>query len=114
MCLSSQKKTDVQNYFKTIIFSLVEKLETISLSKKINLNPKKLEEENNQSNELTVKNNQNNQKLDKYFYRKNILLQDEINDSNNSDGESNDNMKNKKQKILFEKIYLFLFQKYCL
>ena len=29
-----KNKTDVQNYFKTIIFSLVEKLETISLSKK--------------------------------------------------------------------------------
>jgi len=101
-----KNKTDVQNYFKTIIFSLVEKLETISLSKKINLNPKKLEEENNQSNELTVKNNQNNQKLDKYFYRKNSLLQYEINESNNSDGESNDNMKSKKQKILFEKIYI--------
>ena len=30
-----KNKTDVQNYFKTIIFSLVEKLEDISASKKI-------------------------------------------------------------------------------
>ena len=100
-----KSKTDVQNYFKTIIFSLVEKLETISLSKKINLNPKNLEEEYNQSNDL-IDNNQKNQKLDKNIYRKNTLVQEEISDSNNSDGESNENMKNKKQKLLFEKIYI--------
>ena len=100
-----KNKTDVQNYFKTIIFSLVEKLETISLSKKINLNPKNLEEEYNQSNDL-IDNNQKNQKLDKNIYRKNTLVQEEISDSNNSDGESNENMKNKKQKLLFEKIYI--------
>ena len=64
-------------YFKTIIFSLVEKLETISLSKKINLNPKNLEEDYNQSNDLTDI-NQKNQKLDKNIYRKNTLFQEEI------------------------------------
>ena len=101
-----KNKTDVQNYFKTIIFSLVEKLETISLSKKINLNPKELEENNNHPNDLTDKSNQKIQKLDKTIYKKTTLNQEEISELNNLEDESNDNMKNKKQKLLFEKIYI--------
>ena len=47
-----KNKTDVRTYFKTIILSLVEKLETMSSSKKINFNVKQIEEDFLKTKEL--------------------------------------------------------------
>ena len=47
-----KNKTDVQIYFKTIMLSLVEKLETMSSSKKINFNVKQIEEDFLKAKEL--------------------------------------------------------------
>ena len=59
-CLLEQlkNKTDVQIYFKTIILSLVEKLEAMSSSKKINFNVKQIEEEFIKTKELFAQKNQ--------------------------------------------------------
>ena len=73
-----KNKTDVQNYFKTIIFSLVEKLEDISASKKISFNVQQIQDDLSQAKELIEKDIQKSgmkQKIvDRDFFKKNINL----------------------------------------
>ena len=70
-----KNKIDVQNYFKTIIFSLVEKMEADSSFKKINLNIKQIQKDFNFEKELMKKIIQKSDmknKKKKLFFRKNL------------------------------------------
>ena len=108
-----KNKNDVQNYFKTIILSLVEKLETMSSAKKINFNVQEIQEDFKQAKELMEKNIQKSgveQKLvDRNFFRKNVNL-----GGANQDGEAisfqddylNESIKDSKQKELFNSKYI--------
>ena len=97
-----KNKTDVQTYFKTIIFSLVEKLETLSSSKKINFNVKQIQEDFQQAKELMEKNFQKlgikQDIIDRNFFRKNLNLTD--------DEYLNDAFKETKEKVLFNSKYI--------
>jgi hypothetical protein len=75
-----KNKTDVQIYFKTIMLSLVEKLETMSSSKKINFNVKQIEEDFLKTKELMdlkfQKMGIKQKVIDRNFFRKSISVAD--------------------------------------
>ena len=108
-----KNKTDVQNYFKAIIFNLVEQLETISGSKKIAFNVQQMQDDLSQEKELMEKNIQKSgmkQKIvDKDFFKKNVNL-DSISEEADAfsfqDNYLNESIKDNKQKKLFNTKYI--------
>ena len=108
-----KNKNDVQIYFKTIIFSLVEKLETMSSSKKINFNVQQIQEDFQQAKELMEKNIQKSgvkQKIvDRNFFRKNVNFGGQTPDGEAfsfQDDYLNESIKDNKQKELFNSKYI--------
>ena len=108
-----KNKTDVQNYFKTIIFSLVEKLEDMSASKKISFNVQQIQDDLSQAKELIEKDIQKSgmkQKIvDRDFFKKNINLgstPEEADEISFQDNYLNESIKDKKQKELFNSKYI--------
>ena len=106
-----KNKTDVQNYFKTIILSLVEKLESMSSSKKINFNVKQIEEDFLKTKELMDQRFQKmgiKQKvIDRNFFRKSISIGDGQSEIENFEDEYlNDAIKDTKEKELFNSKYI--------
>ena len=108
-----KNKNDVQIYFKTIIFSLVEKLETMSSAKKINFNVQQIQEDFQQAKELMEKNIQKSgvkQKIvDRNFFRKNVNvggLTPEGEEISFQDDYLNENIKDSKQQELFNSKYI--------
>ena len=99
-----KNKIDVKNYFKTIIYSLLEKLEAISSFKQINLNVKQKQEELNQAKEFMQKNIRKSglkQKIiNKNFYNKNANFEANFYDM------LNESKKDNKQKDLFNSKYI--------
>jgi len=99
-----KNRIDVQNYFKEIIYSLLEKIEIMSSSKQINLNVKKIQEEYNQTKEFMEKNIQKSELKQKIvdinFYRKYSNLAKFYNDN------LNESRKDNKQKDLFNSKYI--------
>ena len=99
-----KNKIDVKNYFQTIIYNIVEKLESMASSKQINFNVKQVQEELEQTKELMRKNitkSELKQKVvDKKFYNKNTnlsyLFYDNLNESR----------KDNEQKDLFNSKYI--------
>ena len=108
-----KNKIDVQTYFKTILLSLVEKLETMSSSKKINFNVKQIEDDFIKTKELKIKKSHKsgvNQKvIDRNYFRKSICLTDqekEIKEIGIFEDDLNDEMKDAKEKELFNSKYI--------
>jgi hypothetical protein len=106
-----KNKTDVQNYFKTIILSLVEKLESMSSSKKINFNVKQIEEDFLKTKELMDQRFQKmgiKQKvIDRNFFRKSISIMDNQSEIESFEDEYlNDAIKDTKEKELFNSKYI--------
>jgi hypothetical protein len=106
-----KNKTDVQIYFKTIMLSLVEKLETMSSSKKINFNVKQIEEDFLKTKELMDLKYQKmgiKQKvIDRNFFRKSISLGDvQVEFDTYEDEYLNDAIKDTKEKELFNSKYI--------
>ena len=108
-----KNKNDVQIYFKTIIFSLVEKLETMSSAKKINFNVQQIQEDFQQAKELLEKNIQKSgvkQKIvDRNFFRKNVnagRLTPDGQAISFQDDYLNENIKDNKQQELFNSKYI--------
>ena len=107
-----KNKTDVQNYFKTIIFSLVEQLETISASKKITFNVQQIQDELGQAKELIEKDIQKSgvkQKIvDRNFFRKSISIGSISEEPAISfqDDYLNESIRDNKQKELFNSKYI--------
>jgi hypothetical protein len=77
-------KTDVQIYFKTIMLSLVEKLETMDSSKKINFEIDQIEQDYIKAKELMEKNYQKNgvkqRVVDRNFFRKKVNVNGQENE----------------------------------
>jgi hypothetical protein len=67
-----KNKIDIQNYFKEIIFSSIEKLEAVSSFKKINFNVKKIQEDFNFEKELMKKNIQKSGMKQKRFKKRKL------------------------------------------
>ena len=106
-----KNKTDVQIYFKTIILSLVEKLETMSSSKKINFNVKQIEEDFLKTKELIDQKYQKmgiKQKVvDRNFFRKSISLSEgQIEIDTYEDEYLNYVIRDTKEKELFNSKYI--------
>ena len=112
-CILEQlkNKTDIQIYFKTIILSLVEKLETMSSSKKINFNVKQIEEDFKKTKELMDQKFQKmgiKQKvIDRNFFRKSVSITDNQTEFETYEDEYlNDAIKDTKEKELFNSKYI--------
>ena len=107
-----KNKTDVQIYFKTIMLSLVEKLETMSSSKKINFNVKQIEDDFLKTKELMELKFQKmgiKQKVvDRNFFRKSISVVGDgvIENDSYEDEYLNDAIKDTKEKELFNSKYI--------
>ena len=106
-----KNKTDIQNYFKTIILSLVEKLETMSSSKKINFDVKQIEEDFIKTKELMdikfQKTGTKQKVIDRNFFRKSLSLTDNIVEFETFDDDYlNDAIKDTKNKELFNSKYI--------
>ena len=106
-----KNKTDVQNYFKTIILSLVEKLETMSSSKKINFNVKQIEEDFIKTKELMEQKYQKigiKQKvIDRNFFRKSFSQTESQGEIEIYEDEYlNDAINDTKEKELFSSKYI--------
>ena len=106
-----KNKTDVRTYFKTIILSLVEKLETMSSSKKINFNVKQIEEDFLKTKELMdqkfQKTGTKQKVIDRNFFRKSISIADGTPETDDFEDEYlNDVIKDTKEKELFNSKYI--------
>ena len=106
-----KNKTDVQIYFKTIMLSLVEKLETMSSSKKINFNVKQIEEDFLKTKELMdlkfQKMGIKQKVIDRNFFRKSISVADgQVEFDTYEDEYLNDAIKDTKEKELFNSKYI--------
>ena len=106
-----KNKTDVQIYFKTIMLSLVEKLETMSSSKKINFNVKQIEDDFLKTKELMdlkfQKTGTKQKVIDRNFFRKSVSLTDnQIEFEAYEDEYLNDAIKDTKEKELFNSKYI--------
>ena len=106
-----KNKTDIQIYFKTIMLSLVEKLEAMSSSKKINFNVKQIENDFLKTKELMdlkFKKTGTKQKvIDRNFFRKSICAVDTQIDFDTFDDEYlNYVIKDVKEKELFNSKYI--------
>ena len=98
-----KNKFDIKNYFKVIIYNLLEKLEAISSNKQINLKVKQIQEELNQARELQKKIQKSGLKqkiVEKIFYNKNANLAEIFYDN------LNENRKDNIQKDLFNFKYI--------
>jgi len=108
-----KNKTDLQNYFKTIIFNLVEKLETMSASKKITFSVQQIQDDLSKAKELIEKDIQKSgmkQKIiDRNFFKKNVILSS-ISEGADAisfqDNYLNESIKDNKQKELFNSKYI--------
>ena len=106
-----KNKTDVQIYFKTIMLSIVEKLETMSSSKKINFNVKQIEDDFLKTKELMdlkFKKTGTKQKVvDRNFFRKSISIADaQIDFETFDDDYLNTVINDTKEKELFSSKYI--------
>ena len=95
-----KNKIDVQNYFKTIMLSIVEKLEEISSSQKINFNIKQIEEKLNNSKGLNEKD------IERMYFKKSkgsSLILDSVDDE--EEELLNNEYKMEKEKKIFNENY---------
>jgi hypothetical protein len=100
-----KNKIDVQNYFKTIMLSLVEKLEEISSSQKIILSIKQIEEDLQERIKMD-KNLLNEKDIEKKYFKKSISSKLLIEDLDDEEEMLNDQVKMEKEKNLFSEKYI--------
>ena len=104
-------KSDIKNYFKTIILSIVEKLEELYSSKEINFNVNKISEDYQKTKELTDEKNQKTgakkKAMNRNYFRKSVKgTNDEIIENYQEEDDINGETKDDKEFEIFNEKYL--------